>query len=366
MSQRFAMRSACGCVALLGVAFACLTPATVQAGRTRRSDIECVKPTAGGSVTHAPLDLLVDITEQANEQTLQVLLNGNDVTDTFALFPPAYGRQKAAASDVWGGVVLPGANQMTARVQVGTLTEQCQASFQALGDPYGDAVVSYTIGQNGGYPGANYLPGIVTGPPEGSGLFQGGLDVFSLGFGGSIVLRFDDNAIADKPGPDFTVFENAFLAFNAATLTIERPFADPGRVAVSQNGTTWYEFPCSLTTNPAAGVFYPGCAGVYPVLSNANDASTPHASIPTDGGIEDLIGVPVIPTPAPGGAGGDSFDLADLGLRWARYVRITDANVVTGDPYGPNTAGVDVDAVAAIHSVPATDANGNGVPDAVE
>lgn len=366
MSERFAMRSGFGCVALLGVAFACLTPATVQAGRTRRSDIECVKPTAGGSVTHAPLDLLVDITEQANEQTLHVLLNGNDVTDAFALLPPAYGRQKATASDVWGGVVLPGANQMTARVQVGTLTEQCQASFQALGDPYGDAVVSYTVGQNGGYPGTNYLPGIVTGPPEGSGLFQGGLDVFSLGFGGSIVLRFDDNAIADKPGPDFTVFENAFLAFNAATLTIERPFADPGRVAVSQNGTTWYEFPCSLTTNPAAGVFYPGCAGVYPVLSNANDASTPHASIPTDGGIEDLIGLPVIPTPAPGGAGGDSFDLADLGLGWARYVRITDANVVTGDPYGPNNAGVDVDAVAAIHSVPATDANGNGVPDAVE
>ena len=29
-------------------------------------------------------------------------------------------------------------------------------------------------------------------------------------------------------------------------------------------------------------------------------------------------------------------------------------------------AGVDVDAIAAIHSVPATDANANGVPDAVE
>jgi hypothetical protein len=210
------------------------------------------------------------------------------------------------------------------------------------------------------------LPGIVIGPPNGSGLFQGGLDVFSLGFGGSIVLRFVDNAIADEPGPDFTVFENAFLAFNGATLTIERPFADPGRVSVSQNGTTWYEFPCSLTTNPGAGVFYPGCAGVYPVLSNANNPSTPHASIPTAGGIEDLIGLPVIPPPAPAGAGGDSFDLADLGLGWARYIRIVDANFLTGDPYGPNNAGVDVDAVAAIHSVPATDANANGVPDAVE
>jgi hypothetical protein len=365
MSARFAMRSGFGCVAALGVAFACLTTTMAQAGRVR-PDIECVEPSAESQVTYAPIDLLVDIREKADEQTLQVLLNGNDVTDAFALLPPASGRQKAAASDVWDGVVLPGTNQVTARVRLGSETKECRASFQALGDPYGDAVVSYTVGQNGGYPGTNYLPGIVTGPPEGSGLFQGGLDVFSLGFGGSIVLRFDDNAIADEPGPDFTVFENAFLAFNSATLTIERPFADPGRVSVSQNGTTWYQFPCSLTTNPAAGVFYPGCAGVYPVLSNANDVSTSHASIATEGGIEDLIGLPVIPPPAPGGAGGDSFDLADLGLGWARYVRIVDANFVTGDPYGPNNAGVDVDAVAAIHSVPATDANANGVPDAVE
>jgi hypothetical protein len=365
MSERFALRSGFGCVAALGVAFACLTPAAAQAGRVRRN-IECEEPAAGSTVSYAPLDLLVNLREQTNEETLQVLLNGNDVTSAFTLLPPAAGRQKATASDVWGGIVLPGTNQLTARVQLGSQTKQCQASFQAVGDPYVDAVASYTVGQNGGFPGANYLPGIVTGPPKGSGLFQGGLDVFSLGFGGSIVLRFDDNAIADEPGPDFTVFENAFLAFNAATLTIERPFADPGRVSVSQNGTTWYEFPCSLTTNPAAGVFYPGCAGVYPVFSNANASSTPHASIATAGGIEDLIGLPVIPPPTPGGAGGDSFDLADLGLGWARYIRIVDANFPTGDPYGPNNAGVDVDAVAAIHSVPATDANANGVPDAVE
>lgn len=365
MRGRFAMRSGFGCLAALGVAFACLTPPAAHAGRIRRN-IECDEPAAGSTVTYGPLDLLVNLREQTNEQTLQVLLNGTDVTSAFTLLPPAAGRQNAVASDVWGGIVLPGTNQLTARVQLGSKTKQCQASFQAVGDPYADAVASYAVGQNGGFPGTNHLPGIVTGPPKGSGLFQGGLDVFSLGFGGSIVLRFDDNAIADEAGPDFTVFENAFLAFNAATLTIERPFADPGRVSVSQNGTTWYEFPCSLTTNPALGVFYPGCAGVLPVLSNADDPGTPHASVATAGGIEDLIGLPVIPTPAPGGAGGDSFDLADLGLGWARYVRIVDANVVTGDPYGPNNAGVDVDAVAAIHSVPATDANANGVPDAVE
>ena len=349
----------------LAAAVVCLAAQPAQAGRTR-PPIECGTPAPGSAVTYAPLDLLVDMTRQATGSTLQVKLNGTDVTSAFTLQPLSGGRQKATASHVWGGIVLPGANQWTASVSVGSQVKQCQASFQAVGDPYADAVASYTIGASGGYPGTNFLPGIVTGPPKGSGLFQGGLDVFSLGFGGSIVLRFDDNAIADGAGPDFTVFENAFMAFNAATLTIERPFADPGRVSVSQDGVTWYEFPCSLTTNPALGLFYPGCAGVYPVLSNANDPNTPHPSIPTTGTIGDLIGAPLFPPPAPGGSGGDSFDLADVGLGWARYVRIVDPNFVTGDPYGPNNAGVDVDAVAAIHSVPATDANGNGVPDALE
>ena len=177
------------------------------------------------------------------------------------------------------------------------------------------------------------------------------------------MLRFDDNVIADGPGDDFTVFENAFLAFNGATLTIERPFADPAVVSVSQDGSTWHTFPCQLVTNPAQGVFYPGCAGVYPVFSTGG---APHVAFQTPGDMGDLVGLPVIPPPAPGGAGGDSFDLADVGLAWARYVRIEDANFPTGDPYGPNNAGADVDAVGAIHAVPPTDWNGNGVPDAVE
>jgi hypothetical protein len=296
-----------------------------------------------------------------------VLLNGTNVSSAFTVAPkPGGTRLSATAHDVWGGIVLPGSNTMQAYVVNNGQSVSCTSSFQTQGDPYADAVVSWVIGTNGGYPGTNFLPGVVIGPPKGSGLFQGGLDVFSLGFGGQIVLRFDDNAIIDGDGPDFTVFENAFMAFNASTLTIERPFADPGIVSVSQDGVTWHTFPCQLVTNPGAHVFYPGCAGVYPVLSNANDPSTPHASIPTQGTIGDLIGLPLVPAPAPGGAGGDSFDLAAVGLTWARYVRVQDANFVTGDPFGPTNAGFDLDAIAAIHSIPATDANGNGIPDQAE
>jgi hypothetical protein len=302
----------------------------------------------------------------ADLATLAVSLNGTNVTNLFTVTPTPGGRTRVAAQGVWGGLVLPGANTLRASVMRQGNPAQTICDFQTEGDPYADSVASYAVGASGGYPGTGFLPGVVTGPPEGSGLFQGGLDVFSLGFGGQITLRFDDNVIVDGDGDDFTVFENAFLAFNGATLTIERPFADPAIVSVSQDGVTWFAFPCSLTTNPAQGVFYPGCAGVYPVLSNANDAATPHAAIATQGTIADLIGAPLMPPPAPGGAGGDSFDLAAVGLGWARYVRVTDANHATGDPFGPNNAGADVDAVAAIHSVPATDANGNGVPDRVE
>lgn len=47
----------------------------------------------------------------------------------------------------------------------------------------------------------------------------------------------------------------------------------------------------------------------------------------------------------PAESGGDSFDLATLGLPWVRYVRITDADTLVADS-GPS---FDLDAVAALH-----------------
>ncbi len=215
---------------------------------------------------------------------------------------------------------------------------------QAAADPYVDSVVSYIQGANGGF-NAGALPGIVLGSPAGNGLFLGGLDVVSLGRSGRIDLRFDDNVIVDGPGVDFTVFENAFLEIGAGNLTVP-PFAEPGRISVSQDGTEWFAFPCTL--EPLAAPYWPGCAGVYPVLSDGTLA-TPDATIPTSLPIEDLVGVSVFTIEAPPGSGGDSFDLADVGLGWARYVRIEaadfDVNVV-----GSGNSGFDLDAVVAVNS----------------
>jgi hypothetical protein len=100
-------------------------------------------------------------------------------------------------------------------------------------------------------------------------------------------------------------------------------FAEPGIVGVSEDGTAFVEFACDLSAWP-----YAGCAGVEPVLANAdfNDVD------PTD----------------PTVSGGDGFDLKDVGLTSARFVRIRDSGLGLG-PIGPGTRGFDLDAVAVIH-----------------
>lgn len=212
----------------------------------------------------------------------------------------------------------------------------------AAGDRYADAVESYTQGDNGGF-NASFLPDVVLGPPKGSGLFQGSLDVVSLGRSGSIELRFDDNVIVDGPGVDFTVFENPFLELGAGSIT-EPPFAEPARVGVSQDGVDWQWFPCSLAMG--GGPHWPGCAGVYPVLS---DDDTPPPWIPTTTPIEDLVGLHILEIQAPTGSGGDSFDLADVGLAWARYVRIEAASFDT-EAVGSGNSAFDLDAIVAVNS----------------
>lgn len=183
-------------------------------------------------------------------------------------------------------------------------------------DPFADAVVSFEPGPGAGF-GADRLPDIVLGPPKGGGLQHGGFDVLSLGAGGSIVLK-SDAAILDGPGPDFIVFENAFYAGGNPAA----PFAEPGEVAVSQDGTRFFVFPCA-SGNRAE--LYPGCAGVHPVLANAEL----NAVDPTD----------------PAAAGGDAFDLNELGLPWARFLRIRDLS----DGGTGTSAGFDLDAVSIVH-----------------
>lgn len=176
-------------------------------------------------------------------------------------------------------------------------------------DPFADLVVDFSPGAAAGY-GQEGYPDVVLGSPEGGGE-SGGLDVLSLGQEGSITLSFDDIGIIDGEGPDLLVFENPFPGWT-----------ERGAVAVSEDGETWSEWPCA-PDDEAGG--YPGCAGValvYATSTNGVDATDPEA------------------------AGGDAFDLADLGLARARYVRITDSGTST---YDGVSGGFDLDAIAIVN-----------------
>ena len=179
--------------------------------------------------------------------------------------------------------------------------------------PFVGSVVDVTYGPGAGF-GQDAFPQIVMGPPRGGGDNQGSLDVLSLGDGGVITLAFGDETIVDGPGPDFIVFENPFYAGGNPDAV----FAELATVAVSDDGTTWTSFPCTALEAP-----FGSCAGWHPV--EANPGSN-HVD-PTD----------------PNVAGGDAFDLADIGVTAAKYVRITDR-------IDQPSMSFDLDAVALVHS----------------
>lgn len=327
-------------------ALAWIALAYLQLGAGPPAVVQFLEPQPGAQLTWMPLAISLDFDEAAAVQTLEILLNGNDITSLFAIDPPQGGRRLASAASVWGGFVAAGANLLEASVELGGAPHAATRTFFTRGDPFADAVVAYVQGTGGGF-NAAALPAIALGSPAGSGLFQGGLNVVSLGFSGSIVVAFTDNAIVDGPGVDFTVFENPFLPIGAGGI-LGPPFAEPGRVSASQNGVQWFSFSCSLTQD--AGPYWPGCAGSYPVFSDGT-LSTPHASLPTSLPIQNLVGQHFLSVQVPPGSGGNSFDLADIGLSRARYVKIEAASFATA-PVGVDNAAFDLDAVAAVHSRP--------------
>lgn len=182
-----------------------------------------------------------------------------------------------------------------------------------VSDPFADRVVSYRPGEAAGF-GQNHLPQVVLGAPDGGGPSQSGLDVLSLGRGGEIILEFLDIGLVDGPGPDLLVFENPFIGW-----------IETGVVAVSEDGQNFFEWPC-MAKDPAKK--FPGCAGVNPVLSSKENG---------------------ISATDPKQAGGDAFDLADLGISRARFVRIRDSGE---NSYTGVSGGFDLDAVAVVNGAP--------------
>lgn len=184
---------------------------------------------------------------------------------------------------------------------------------------YGTSVESFTPGDYAGY-NQDKLPDIVLGPPKGQGTNSGSTDVLSLGSGGEIVLGFGEHGITDGPGADFVVFENCFWPSGDES----KVFAELGEISVSEDGKRWHTFACD-TVGDGKGHF-PGCAGYSPTL-----AYDPATLIPLD----------------PKQSGGNAFDLADLGILRAHFIKIHDLK--TQSPGGVS-GGFDLDAIGVIHS----------------
>lgn len=204
---------------------------------------------------------------------------------------------------------------LSASVLGGCSSEDTSADADTCSPGFATQVVSVEYGAQAGF-GQSSMPAVVLGPPKGAGREAGSLDVVSLGLQGTITLGFANDGIADGPGPDFIVFENAFFAGGDASS----PFAEPASVSVSDDGGSWSSFPCDLATPP-----YDGCAGVHPVFSSPDNGISPFD---------------------PSQAGGDAYDLAGLALERVRFVKITSSSLV---PTASGTSGFDLDAVVVLN-----------------
>ncbi|MCB9477520.1 MAG: hypothetical protein H6684_05085 [Deltaproteobacteria bacterium] len=174
--------------------------------------------------------------------------------------------------------------------------------------------------------GQKEFPDNVLGPPAGKGDYapqSSETELLSLGEGGQITLKMG-REILDGPGTDFLIFENVlYWSGNTANTYTEAAIVD-----VSQDGETWFTFPFDFNPDGPTGPQglpdtvpenFVGFAGIEPTYGNCDPDR--------DGDISDAID-PLDPDIA----GGDRFDLADVDMEWAAYVRIRDTGHIDRAP----------------------------------
>jgi len=166
-----------------------------------------------------------------------------------------------------------------------------------------------TFGQGPEYFPANVL-GPVVGPATPGSAVADPLQVVSLGKNGFVTLAFSP-AILDGLGADFTVFENPF------SFGVGQVYDEWLLVEVSVDGQNWVTFPYDSTTGQ-------GLAGRTPTAPQGTDLTDPAVS------------------------GGDTFDLAVLGLAQVNYVRLADRTRWQTDRLATEAA--EVDGVVALHT----------------
>ncbi len=191
------------------------------------------------------------------------------------------------------------------------LPEQCHPRN------YIQQVIEIGYGTDAGF-GQPFLPDSVLGPPAGEGDFSSQSDpreLISLGDGGWIIVKMA-RKIEDGPGVDFIIYENLYYWDGDYT----NAYTEAAVVDVSQDGETWVRFDFDFVIDGPTGPHglpdtvpenFNGFAGIEPTFASCDPNY--------NGDFSDMIN-PLDPEIG----GGDQFDLSEVGLEWAAYIRITD------------------------------------------
>lgn len=232
-------------------------------------------------------------------------------------------------------------------------------SSAASASPYATEVVSYTAGTpvGVGSPAPYQTNGSqAIGSPARDAGFGSQVGVFYpafratdlviVGVGGQLTVKFDHPVLDHHWNPfgiDLLVFGNAFYVRNPTTLLATGVFEEPGRVSVSQDGLSWFDIPAL-----SADVEFPTLGytnTVYNGSGNFGGTILTDFTLPVDPSFN-AIGKTEAQINAGynGSGGGAGIDLADVGLEWIQYVRISQPST--------DTWSTEIDAFADVAAVP--------------
>jgi hypothetical protein len=174
-------------------------------------------------------------------------------------------------------------------------------------------------------------------------------ELVTIGNGGHLTVKFSHPIANDENNPygiDFIIFGDAYQIIGEGqewsngnpedTLVSVSVTSEPGIVAVSQDGESWYYF----TSGPYADGFAPTAGRQW---DDVNDLWTEELdpTRPVDPNLNvGGMSLAEMITAYDGSAGGTGFDIGELGLQWIQYIRIED------DPNSEVTT--EIDAIADV------------------
>jgi hypothetical protein len=169
-------------------------------------------------------------------------------------------------------------------------------------------------------------------------------ELVTIGFGGWLTVGFDqpvfDRNRPDEFGFDLIIFGNSFyLDADFPNGIVAGISEEPGVIDVSQDGTTWWPVVALADTAfPTMG--YQDVVDAFPAV--AGEVLTDFHR-PVDPTIDPIgMSMPELISAYAGSGGGTGVDIADTGLEWIQYVRISN--------HHPPASGVtpEIDAISVV------------------